>query len=114
MSGQMRVGLGFILEVPTGHGPLYVQWLSQDGEHLGRLTDDPSQAYVFRAEAVACDQAYFIIEPRVPGSIWQECRPVPVFEEVVPRASRVRVSCHRPSGSVGRFWRWVTWRREGC
>jgi hypothetical protein len=110
MNGKMRIGLGFILEVPTAEGPLYVQWLTQDGERIGSLSDDPADAQVFRAEAVACDEGYVLIEPRLPGSIWEECHPVAVLEEVVPMASTAQVHQHRR----GRFWQWFTWRRGGA
>ena len=54
----------------------YVRHWSHDGEATA-LTDDPVQAYMFRAMASGCGEAYFVIEPALAGDIWERYHPVP-------------------------------------
>jgi hypothetical protein len=72
------LALRFILMCDTPKGPLYVQYLNA-AHRVSDLVDDPAYALEFEAQACQCDEAYFLIEPPLHGSVWEGYRPVPIF-----------------------------------
>ena len=72
------MGLSFVLGREEGGAV----WIEEDGQwwYLAdpapwTETQDVAEACVFRAQACACDEAYFIIEPALPGWVWTRYQP---------------------------------------
>jgi hypothetical protein len=97
-----RLAIHFILVCDTPQGPRYVQHLNA-AHQVSALVDDPSAAMAFDAQACQCDEAYFIIEPRLHGSVWDGYRPV----AIVPRDHPP----HAPVFPVCPPSLWSTWAR---
>jgi hypothetical protein len=57
--------LTFVLVRQADHAWWYVE-----DPDTWRETTAPSAAYPFRAQACACEEAFFLIEPALPGWVW--------------------------------------------
>jgi hypothetical protein len=94
------MSLHFILETLTPDGPLYVQHLDERGRVLS-LVDNPVAALEFEAQACQCDEAYFIIVPRLHGSVWETYRPV----AILPLSD---VPDEQDPALIRTWWLWIT------
>jgi hypothetical protein len=71
MPNQMVIH--FVLCTHTSDGVYFAKGFRDDDDPMRlTITNDPSRAMVFHAVSTACDEAYFSIEPSLPGYIWHD------------------------------------------
>jgi hypothetical protein len=89
-----KLALPFLLACDTLDGVLYVQHLDRTGRPCS-LVDDPAAALELEAIACQCQQAYFVIEPPLHGSVWEAYHPIAILPLVDHDRRLTSLCAHR-------------------